>query len=44
MERRVLFGEDNDIVAEKLAKAQQIGLNSIVCIGDTLQERQDGQT
>lgn len=33
-ERRALFGETDEIVATKVAQAQETGLNSIVCIGE----------
>ena len=39
-ERRTLYGEDNTLVASKLKKAQAIGLNSIVCLGESLEQRE----
>ena len=43
-ERRHLYEESDAIVAEKAAKAQEIGLNSIICIGEQLAEREAGTT
>ena len=33
-ERRSLFGETNEVVATKLTRAQEAGLNTILCIGE----------
>jgi triosephosphate isomerase len=43
-ERRQYFGETDDTVAKKTAAAQTHGLVPIVCIGETLAERDGGQT
>lgn len=43
-ERRTLFAESNQVVAEKFNAAQQQGLTPILCVGESLQERQQGQT
>jgi triosephosphate isomerase (TIM) len=43
-ERRQLFGETDDIVARKLASANAAGLRPIVCVGETLDEREAGNT
>ena len=43
-ERRALFGESDDVVAEKAASALAGGLTPIVCVGETLQERDSGAT
>lgn len=43
-ERRTVFGETDEIVAQKFARAQQAGLIPILCIGETLAERDSGQT
>jgi triosephosphate isomerase len=43
-ERRVLYAETNEQVAEKFAVAQSAGLIPILCVGETLIERQQGQT
>ncbi len=42
-ERRHIIGENDDFVAEKTAFALQNGLSVMLCIGETLQEREDGQ-
>ena len=42
-ERRSLFGETDDIVAAKAASAIKAGLTPIVCVGETLAERDSGQ-
>jgi triosephosphate isomerase (TIM) len=38
-ERRMLFGETSQIVAEKYAAAQRAGLIPILCVGETLEQR-----
>ena len=43
-ERRSGHGETNIIVQEKTAAAQQEGLTPIVCIGETIEQREKGQT
>lgn len=43
-ERRTLYGEDNVLVAKKFAVARAAGLIPILCIGETLEERQQGIT
>ncbi|MDG1307659.1 MAG: triose-phosphate isomerase [Porticoccaceae bacterium] len=43
-ERRELFGENNVTVAEKFKAAQKVGLVPILCVGESLQERRQGQT
>lgn len=43
-ERRQGFGETDDVVDRKVCAALQAGLEPIVCIGETLEERQAGQT
>jgi triosephosphate isomerase len=43
-ERRALYGETNDLVAAKAARADAAGLKPIVCIGETLSEREAGRT
>ena len=43
-ERRTLFGETDETVAEKTKMAFDHGVMPIVCIGETLQEREAGQT
>lgn len=43
-ERRRIFGEGNEIVAKKLHKALQIGLTGVLCFGETLAQREAGET
>jgi len=43
-ERRRLFGETDEIVNRKLRAALTAGLAAIVCIGETLEERERGGT
>lgn len=43
-ERRTLYGEDDDLVARKFAVARAAGLKPILCVGETLEEREQGVT
>ncbi len=43
-ERRALYGETDALVAEKFAAAQTAGLIPILCVGETLVEREANQT
>mmetsp|Transcript_66433 Transcript_66433/g.155752 ORF Transcript_66433/g.155752 Transcript_66433/m.155752 type:complete len:720 (-) Transcript_66433:130-2289(-) len=43
-ERRTKYGETDADVAEKVAKCQDAGVNVILCIGETLEEREGGKT
>ena len=43
-ERRTLLGEDNSTVGKKVAHARYHGLNVIVCVGESLEEREGGKT
>ncbi len=43
-ERRALFHESNEIAAAKFDAAIKFGLTPIFCVGETLQEREDGVT
>ena len=43
-ERRALFGEDDAQVAEKFKAVMASGVKPIICIGETLDERNAGQT
>jgi triosephosphate isomerase len=43
-ERRHLFGETDAFVAEKAAAALAAGLTPIICVGETLAEREAGRT
>jgi len=42
-ERRQLIGENDDIIHNKLMKALNSGLIPILCVGETLEERQRGR-
>lgn len=42
-ERRQLFGETDEQVAEKVSLVVASGLTAIVCVGETLDERETGQ-
>lgn len=39
-ERRAIYGESDELVAEKYAAAQAAGLTPILCVGETLSERE----
>lgn len=43
-ERRSLYGESNHQVAEKFIAAQSKGLTPILCVGETLEQREQGDT
>ena len=43
-ERRRLFNEDDQTVAKKLIASLSAGLSPILCVGETLQERRNGET
>ncbi|MFA5370952.1 MAG: triose-phosphate isomerase [Sideroxydans sp.] len=43
-ERRALFHESNEIAAAKFDAAIKFGLTPIFCVGETLQEREEGVT
>lgn len=43
-ERRTCYGESSHLVAEKFLAAQQAGLTPILCMGETLQQRESGIT
>lgn len=43
-ERRAKFGESDQVVASKVAQAQEANLNAILCIGETLEDREAGKT
>jgi triosephosphate isomerase len=43
-ERRSLYGETDEIVAKKFAAARAAGLKPILCVGETLDEREQGVT
>lgn len=43
-ERRQIFGESDELIADKIAFALANGLKVIACIGETLEERESGKT
>lgn len=43
-ERRAYFAESNELVAQKTVRALNAGLIPIVCVGETLEQREAGQT
>ncbi len=43
-ERRALYGEDDQLVAQKFVAAQGVGLVPVLCVGETLEERESGVT
>jgi len=43
-ERRAIFGEPDEVVAQKYAAARRAKLTPIFCVGETLQEREGGHT
>jgi len=43
-ERRSIYKESNATVAAKFARAQQVGLTPILCIGESESEQENGQT
>lgn len=43
-ERRTLFGENDEDVARRFEAAQQAGLEPVLCVGETLEERERGDT
>jgi triosephosphate isomerase len=42
-ERRAMFGETDEIVKHKVKAALAVGLQPIMCVGETLDEREAGQ-
>jgi len=43
-ERRALYGESDQLVAARFAMALQAGIKPILCVGESLQERESGVT
>jgi triosephosphate isomerase (TIM) len=43
-ERRAYYGENSQLVAEKFLAAQKAGLTPILCVGETLEQRESGIT
>ena len=41
-ERRLVFGETDDVVGKKVLAARRAGLRPIVCVGERLEEREAG--
>jgi triosephosphate isomerase len=42
-ERREIFGESDELVARKTARAVEAGLQPVVCVGETKEERDAGE-
>jgi triosephosphate isomerase len=43
-ERRQIFAESDDLLVRKFAAAQAAGLTPVLCVGETLEEREAGET
>ncbi len=43
-ERRSLYGESSGLVAEKYVAAQRAGMTPVLCVGETLEQREAGAT
>lgn len=43
-ERRAYYNESSNLVAEKFLAAQQAGIKPILCVGETLEQRENGIT
>ncbi|SDI53732.1 triose-phosphate isomerase [Pseudomonas abietaniphila] len=43
-ERRQIMGEGNEVLNRKFAAAQVVGLTPILCVGETLEQREAGKT
>lgn len=43
-ERRALYKETNELVAARYAKAIEHGILPLLCVGETLEEREEGRT
>lgn len=43
-ERRAIYGEQDAVLAHKFVAAQKAGLTPVLCVGETLAEREAGQT
>ncbi len=43
-ERRHIFNESSEMVTRKASAAQQHGLIPVICVGETLEERESGET
>lgn len=42
-ERRLLYGESNELVAARFRQAIEVGLVPILCVGETLEHREQGK-
>ena len=43
-ERRELYNEDNNVIKDKFSKAIENNIKPILCIGETIEQRNSGQT
>lgn len=43
-ERRAFYGETDDLIADKTKAAIAAGLTAVLCVGETLEERESGRT
>jgi triosephosphate isomerase len=43
-ERRQYYAESDEVVADKAARAREAGLTPVVCVGESLDERESGAT
>jgi len=43
-ERRHVFGENDEMVAKRLARVMESGLSAVLCVGETEAEREAGKT
>jgi triosephosphate isomerase len=43
-ERRTIYGETNEDIAQKTAQAMKAGLGVVICVGETADERKSGVT
>ena len=44
LERREIFGEDDELINKKVLKALELSLRPILCVGETLSQRKAGET
>jgi triosephosphate isomerase len=43
-ERRAIYGESSEMVAAKFKAAQNAGIIPVLCVGETQEQRESGQT
>jgi len=43
-ERRAIFGETDEMCSKKVAQADSYGITPVLCVGESLQEREKGNT